>query len=298
MLRAPCVHSRGPSTGKGRIRASDNTTCAMPRRIRTARRTDEQIQADIAAGVLAEALGKAPREARATAGLTQAEVGRRSGLAQTSISLMERGMAVGVSLRTWVRAASVVGVTLKAYLSQVSTAGRPTDAVHLRIQELIARTGLQGGWSSMPELAIDDAARGSRSLDLWLERQASEGSFEVLAVEVMDWFDDVGVRFRDWDRRLERVRQLATGSRSVDGPAGVRLPIVAGCWVVRDTRRNRELVREHATLFGARFPGQGRSLLAALTGASPLPSESTLLWVDVAGERLIAAARSSRPRRP
>lgn len=99
----------------------------MPRRIRTARRTDEQIQADIAAGVLAEALGKAPREARATAGLTQAEVGRRSGLAQTSISFMERGMAVGVSLRTWVRAASVVGVTLKAYLSQVSTAGRPTD---------------------------------------------------------------------------------------------------------------------------------------------------------------------------
>ena len=288
-----------PTAGlKGPIRASGNTTCAMPRRIRTARRTDEQIEADVAADALATTLGDALEEARKAAGLTQAEVGRRSGLAQTSISLLERGEASGVSLRTWVRAASVIGVTVKAYLAGVSSAGRPMDAVHLRTQELIARTGLEGGWASMPELAIDDAARGSRSLDLWLERRAMDGGIEVIAFEVMDWFEDVGARFRDWDRRIERVRQLAAGTRSVEGPDGLRLPIVAGCWVVRDTRRNRELLRDHATLFAARFPGSGRALLDALTSGTPLVPECSLVWVNVAGDRLTASASASRRARP
>ncbi len=164
----------------------------MPRRIRTLRRTDGQIQADAAAVALATALGIALKTARTKAGLSQAEVGRRGGQAQTTISQMGRGLASSMSLRTWVRVAAVVGSDLNAYLTGASAAGQPADSVRLRTQELIARTGDAGGWASMPELAIDDAARGSRSLDVWLERQTPGGGVEVIAVEVMDWFEDVG----------------------------------------------------------------------------------------------------------
>lgn len=133
---------------------------------------------------------------------------------------------------------------------------------------------------------------------MWLERRVPDRGIEVIAFEVMDWFEDVGARFRDWDRRIERVRQLAAGTRSVQGSDGIRLPIVAGCWVVRDTRRNRDLLRDHATLFAARFPGDGRALLDALAGGAPLVPDSTLLWVDVAGKRLFASARRPRPTPP
>ncbi len=171
----------------------------------------------------------------------------------------------------------------------------PRDSVHLRTQELVARTAEGGAWRSIPEFAIDDAARGSRSLDLWLERRTGPGrGVEVVAIEVMDWFDDVGARFRDWDRRLERVRQLAIATRTIDGDDGPVQPRVSGCWVVRATNRNRRLLRDHATLFDSRFPGSGRRWLDALTGGADMPLKPAILWVSVDGTRLFPRQRPAR----
>jgi transcriptional regulator with XRE-family HTH domain len=267
----------------------------MPRRIRTLRRTAAQVAADVAAEELTVALGKALRDARRSAGLSQAEVGRRSALAQTAVSRMESGAATSMSLRSWSRVAHVLGSDLRAYLARRSAADAPRDSVHLRTQELLARTAEGGAWKSIPEYAIDDAARGTRSLDLWLERRVARGqAIEVAAIEVMDWFDDVGARFRDWDRRLERVRQLATATRTVEGDDGPVPPRVSGCWVVRATTRNRQLLREHVTLFDARFPGSGRSWLDALTGSAAMPVEPAILWVSVDGTRLFPRQRTVR----
>jgi hypothetical protein len=68
------------------------------------------------------------------------------------------------------------------------------------------------------------------------------------------------------------------------------VPRIGGCWLVRATRRNRQLVGEHRHFFRARFPGSGRAWLAALSDAAvPMPAEPALLWVDVGGTRLFAA---------
>ncbi|MBX3030666.1 MAG: helix-turn-helix transcriptional regulator [Chloroflexi bacterium] len=259
------------------------------------RRPPEMLESDVRSAELAKALGSALKDAREVAGLTQAEVGARCALAQTAISRMERGGADSWSLRSWVRVADATGTTLQAYLSGASTADQPKDAVHLRTQELVANIALSGGWASVPERAVDDAARGSRSVDLWLERRAADHVLEVVAIEVMDWFDDVGARFRDWDRRLERVCQLAVGTRSREGPDGVALPRVSGCWVVRATQRNRGILADHRTLFRARFPGDPDAWLRTLGGPGQLPSDPAILWVDVKGTRLFARARQ-RPR--
>ena len=268
----------------------------MPRRIRTARRTDALLRADAAGDLLARDLGRALRDARRHAGLRQADVGAASALAQTTISRMERGTASSLSLRSWVRAADCVGTDLKAYLAGATSADRPRDAVHLRTQELVASVALSGGWGSIPEFAIDDAARGSRSLDLWLERQLIVRPVEVIANEIQEWFDDVGARFRDWDRRLERVRQLALATRTIEGPEGLLLPRVSGLWVIRSTRRNREVVREHANLFRGRFPGSSDAWLASLRGSAPIPEAPGILWASVDGTRLFARHQPRRGR--
>jgi transcriptional regulator with XRE-family HTH domain len=65
---------------------------------------------------------------------------------------------------------------------------------------------------------------------------------------------------------------------------------VAGCWVVRATRLNRQLVHEHETIFAARFPVSGRLWLTAMQHANaPMPERSGLLWISVVGDRLFPA---------
>jgi hypothetical protein len=97
-----------------------------------------------------------------------------------------------------------------------------------------------------------------------------------MPIEVWTWFADVGESFRSWDRKLERV--------SANSDAAV-----TGCWVVRATRRNRDLVAAHRTIFAARFPGSATSWLAALTEpARPMPAKPAILWVSVDGSRVFA----------
>ncbi|MFN8520546.1 MAG: hypothetical protein U0667_14410 [Chloroflexota bacterium] len=206
-------------------------------------------------------------------------------MAHSTIAEAEKGEGDDFTLRTWARLAAAVGVELHAYLKHASAADRPRDAVHLRVQELLLQTSAPGGWHGTAELAIDDAARGSRSLDVALER-ATLAVPEVAVLEVVDWLDDVGAGLRDWTRRLARVDQLATArlTRETDGRTVV--PHVSGCWVLRATERNRGLVRDHSMVFRSRFPGPGATWLRALCGPAPMPPDPALLWVSVDGTRL------------
>ena len=173
------------------------------------------------------------------------------------------------------RASSAVDTDLRAYLERATGADAPRDAVHLRHQELPARTAASGGWQSQPEAGLG----GAGVADLVAARRD-----EVALIEVWNWFADVGDAFRSWDRKLERL-QAGTDGR------------VSGGWVVRATRNNRQLIAAHRTVFCARFPGSGTSWLTALTDPrGAMPAIPALLWVTVGGERLFAARLgSSRP---
>jgi hypothetical protein len=168
----------------------------------------------------------------------------------------------------WERAGDAVNSDLRAYLERASAADAPRDAVHLRHQELIARVAQAGGWTVDAERSVS----GGGVADLVLTR-----STEACLIEVWTWFADVGDAFRSWDRKLDRVAS-ATGTRA------------SGCWVVRATRRNRELLAAHRTLFRARFPGNPAAWASALADPGrEMPRQPAILWVSVKGDRLLAA---------
>lgn len=223
--------------------------------------------------------------------MTQAQVAGAAGMAPSTVSAAERGGGAGYTISTWTRLARAVDADLRAYLEQASAAGQPRDIVHLRNQELVIRTAALGGWSARPEHAIGDPNRGARSVDVLLTR-----AFELAVMEVFDWFEDVGAAARSWDRKLARVEASAIGSIPPP-PADGReapLPRVSGCWIVRATRRNRELVAAHGALFRARLPGSSRQWLQALTsGATSMPEKPALLWVAVDGSKLWASRLGS-----
>jgi transcriptional regulator with XRE-family HTH domain len=220
-------------------------------------------------------------DARKAIGATQQEAAGTAGISRGTWSGLEVGGDGRVTLATWNRAAFAVGSRVDGFLKRASAASQPRDAVHLRHQELIIRVASQGGWRALPEEPIDREARSSRAADVLLERGT-----EYALIEVWDWFDDVGGALRDWDRRLSALERYAIARMTIDAP----VPRHGGCWVLRATHRNRQLVQEHRHLFRSRFPGSGSVWLATLTtpGRRP-PDEAALLWVAVGSTRLFPA---------
>jgi transcriptional regulator with XRE-family HTH domain len=261
----------------------------MPHRRRhdLPRRTSTQALADKHATRLAGTLGRALREARQVTGQSQRAVGDGAGLAQATVSRAENGEGGVFTLQTWARLSLAAGSVLRAYLDRVSAADQPRDAVHLRVQELLLRLAAPGGWRGMAEMPLDDASRGSRFVDVALERAISSAP-EVAVLEVVDWLEDVGAGLRDWQRRLARADQLATARLTLDDAHRNRpvVPRVGGCWVLRATRRNRRLVREHQHIFRTRFPGSASAWIRSLGTRATMPEQSALLWVSVDGRRL------------
>lgn len=230
-------------------------------------------------------VGRALRDARDGRRATQASVGETAALSPSTVSEAENGHGDDMTLRTWTRLARAAGSDLHAYLERASAADLRRDSVHLRHQELLIRTAIRGGWKAIAEAAIDDPARGSRSVDILLERKG-----EVAVIEVFDWFDDVGAALRAWQRKVARVEERAAGmARPAPGSLSADAPSVrvSGCWTLRATTRNRRLVAAHAEVFRSRFPYSGRGWLRCLEDpAMPMPRDAGILWISVRGDRL------------
>jgi len=246
-----------------------------PHRYTQSRRSHRQVEADRRAEQLATFLGRSLKNARNARRAKQVEASTAAGISQSAWSDLERGLGANVSLRVWVRAGDAVRADVRAYLERASAADQPRDAVHLRHQELVARTAATGGWAIGPEHGLG----GPGVADLLLTRADN-----VALIEVWDWFADVGDAFRTWDRKLERL-------------AANHGHAIAGCWVMRATRRNRELLAAHRTLFTARFPASGAEWLAALTNPrTATPQQDAILWVSVQGDRLFPTRAGSTRR--
>jgi hypothetical protein len=78
-------------------------------------------------------------------------------------------------------------------------------------------------------------------------------------------------------------------TRDDPGTGAPILPRIGGCWVLRATRRNREMVREHQRVVRASFQGSGAAWIRALTTPTPIPEHHALLWVSVDGRKLWAS---------
>lgn len=229
-------------------------------------------------GIVAARLGVALRDARLSVGLSQAKVAELAGISQGHVSHLERGRGRAASIEMWAMVAAAVGEQLVGFLERAPGAEVPRDIEHLRRQSALIAIAAPGGWRALPELRLDQDARWSRSVDVALVRQETA---EAVVAEIWNWFEDVGGALRGLDGKVAALRD------QLDPSVERR---VRGLFIVRDTRRNRQLVTELGPMFAARFPGNAQAWLRALTDpAERLPQGDGLLWSDRAGTALKAS---------
>jgi transcriptional regulator with XRE-family HTH domain len=267
----------------------------MGSRIHERRRSRPETRSGrLRASSVAGRLGIGLRDARRGAGRTQAEIGHAAGVSQGLVSRLERGCGVGASVETWACLAAAVGEQFVAFLDRAPGADRPRDIEHLRRQSALVELASAGGWSALPELAIDPGPQRSRSIDVALVRAVTG---EAVVAEIWDWFEDVGASLRSLDGKVTGLAaRLAADLTQVarSGPTEESAWRVKGLFVVRDTRRNRLLVAELRPLFAARFDGSSIAWIRALgSPAAAMPDGHGFLWSD---RRMhLIASRLGRP---
>jgi transcriptional regulator with XRE-family HTH domain len=220
-------------------------------------------------------VGAEVRAARLRRALTQATLGERVGLARATVGALERGHGGGHTLDTWQRVAVALDRPLRLELSR-DPLEEPIDAGHLAIQELVLRLGRLAGYRATFELPTrpTDPARAT---DVGLRDDRTR---RLLLVECWNVIGDIGGAARSTNRKLADVAQAAYAF------GGERPYRVAGCWVVRATMRNRELVARYPAVFAARFPGSSDRWVRALVEGAEPPDQPGLMWCDVRATRL------------
>ncbi len=113
---------------------------------------------------------------------------------------------------------------------------------------------------------------------------ASPARRQLIQVECWNTIGDVGAAARSSARKLAEVQDLAVARWGTEGTAGL-------VWVVRSTKRNRALIARYPEVFSSRVPASSGRWVEALVRGTPPPTESGLVWCDVAATRLFAWRR-------
>jgi transcriptional regulator with XRE-family HTH domain len=219
--------------------------------------------------------GAKVRRARRRRGWTQAQLGAKIGLAQSTMSDLEIGEGGSLSLVVWQQLALVLELPLEVTLGR-DAHEEPVDAGHLAIQELILRLGRSTGRRRTFELPTKPADP-ARSTDVGLK---DDNLRQLVQVECVNTFGNISAAVRSADRKRAEAEALAI-SIGYGAPYAVRQ-----VWVVRATRRNRRLLAIYPEIFATRFPGSSRAWVEALTVGKAPPAEAGLVWCDVAATRL------------
>ena len=231
-------------------------------------------------------LGRALADARRRRRHTQQQLADHVGVSRSALGRIERGQGGGHTLDTWQRVALGAGVPLVVRL-QRDPLEETADAGHLAIQELMLRQGRACGFARSFEL-VTRPSEPWRSTDVGLRDDRRR---ILVLCECWNSFGDIGAAARSSARKIAEATVFATAIW------GTQAHRVASCWVVRDTRRNRQLVNRYPEVFGSRFPGSSRDWVAALSlrPESPKrpepPTDPGLVWCDAAATRLFAWRR-------
>jgi transcriptional regulator with XRE-family HTH domain len=185
-------------------------------------------------------IGGELRRSRRRRRMSQATVARIAGVSQSAVSRFEAGRAPHTSVELLIRVALILEQTVRVELSR-DPREEPADAGHLAIQELALRLARQTGRRATFELATKPAEPW-RSTDVGIR----DDSHRVLILlECWNTMGDVGSAARATTRKMAEAEQLAV---VFGGEEPYR---VAGCWVMRATSRNRELVARYPEVFAA-----------------------------------------------
>ena len=220
-------------------------------------------------------LGQAVAQARRRRHLTQANLGRLVGLSTSRIGQVERGQGSGVSTETWFAFGVVLDLPLRLEFGR-DALQEPADAPHLALEELmlrLARTISVSRFFELPTRPTDPAL----SVDVgWRDDRR-----QVLILnECWNSFGSINASLRSTHRKVADAEGIAGGYR------------VASCWIVRDTRRNREIVGRYPEVFETAFPGSSTAWVKALTDpGAAVPDQPGLVWCDLKATRLFAWRR-------
>jgi transcriptional regulator with XRE-family HTH domain len=228
------------------------------------------------------AVGSRVRSARHRRRWTQAQLGLKAGVSRMLVSRLERGLGGGVTLDALQRVALGLGVRLRVDLAR-DPQEDPADAGHLAIQELVTRRFRAMGWRRFVELPTRPA-QPWRSGDVV---GVDDRHGHIVIVECWNTIGDIGMAVRSSNRKQVDGEALAT-ARWGERPSSVHL-----LWVVRQTARNRELLRRYPEFFRARFPASSAAWSKFLDGSGKPPEEAGIVWSDLTGQQTFAW----RPRR-
>ena len=239
------------------------------------RRTTVETEAQRELSAVLRREGHKVRAARHRRRWTQTDLGRRCDLAQTTISKLELGEGGSLSLESWQQVALVLGLPFDLLLGR-DAFEEPTDAGHLAIQELILRLARPLGFGRTFELPTKPSDP-SYSTDVGLRDDVRR---LLVQVECWNTFGNINSGVRSSNRKRAEAEALAVAIGNGKEYA------VRQVWVVRATRRNRELLARYPEIFASRFTGSSKLWVAALTSGTPPPAEPGLVWCNVGATRL------------
>lgn len=247
------------------------------------RRSALEVEAERRTTAIADNLGRVLHSTRRRLRLSQAELGRRVGVHQTTISRIEAGKSAAVPLTLWVALGVAVERPLAVSFSKALDPGATlADAGHLDIQEALAAMAVATGRS----VTIERPSRRdtpSHSTDVAIHDDAHQ---VLILVEAWNTFGDLGAGIRSTTRKLAE----ATESERTPGDR------VATVWVVRASAANRSVASRYPNLLATTFDGSSRAWVRCLAEGGPPPDRPGLVWFDPATQRLTAWHRSRATR--
>ena len=232
-----------------------------------------------------EAIGQQIRAIRTKIGWTQGELGRRAGLSQSMVSLIERGRVLDLTVRT----ARVLLAALGARL--IVTVGAPyladrerqRDPAHSRLSSYVGGRLRRSGWIVRTEVEIGgDRSRG------WIDIVAMEPRTGVmLIIELKTEIHDLG----------EIQRQLGWYERASEVVArreGWRPRRRLGCLLLLATTANDARTAANRAAIDMSFPVRASSLGLVMSGqTNTTPPGRAIAMVDPRSRR-VAWARPLR----
>ena len=210
-------------------------------------------------------VGRAVRGVRIRKGLRQADVGTAAGVAQDTVSRLERGELGGMTVDRIRAIGAAVGVLIDL---QPRWHGGELDGLlgarHSALHEAVAaRLATLTDWTLVPEATFSEfGERGAVDILAWHAPTRT-----VLVIELKTEIVDVQEMLGTLDRKRRLARSIARGR-------GWEPAVVATWLIVAASRTNRRRVDAHRTVLRNALPNDGRSMAAWL--ASPRGSIAAL----------------------
>jgi transcriptional regulator with XRE-family HTH domain len=260
----------------------------MPRKAGARVRVPAVVEGRRLAQAAAIRLGQWIRQARERRRWTQRQLGDKVGLSRAQVGYIESGKGSGVPPRTWFGLSVALDAPLRLEFGR-DALDKPADAGHLSMQELMLRLGRQLGIRRSFELPTRPADP-ALSVDVCWRDDARR---VLIIAECWNTFGNINAAVRSTRRKIAEAEQLAAATITAHGGEPYR---VAACWIVRSTRRNRELLASYPEVFATAFPASSRAWVRALAEqTAPVPAELGLVWADAGATHLLAWRRRVVP---